>query len=87
MAKKRPRDLEAERLAKKFGVSEQTIRRDANFAHAVNAMRPKEKAKTLAGESGRTQQEIADSNPRYCATCTRLGPAPDCKKCPVPDRS
>ena len=50
----------AEELAEKHGVGTATILRDAKFVQAVESLPPDEKAKVLAGESGKTKSEIIE---------------------------
>lgn len=48
----------AERMAEEHGVSEKTIRRDAEFAEAVDQLPDEEKKEVLSGKSKRTKKEI-----------------------------
>lgn len=55
----------AERLAEKHGVSEKTIRLDAEFAQAVDQLPQDDKAKVLAGKSELTKKKlVANSKPK-----------------------
>lgn len=69
----------AEHLAEKHNVSEKTIRRDAEFAAAVDAS--PDKAEILAGTSGKTKAEVIAAAPLHCERCSRIGPVKDCPKC------
>jgi hypothetical protein len=55
-----------ERLAKEYGVSPATIRRDAQFAQAVDALPTEERAEVLAGKSGKTKAEIIAGEHHWC---------------------
>jgi hypothetical protein len=71
-------------LSKKHGVNEKTIRRDAEFAKAVDAIGdsdPLQKQAILSGESGQTKQQVIEGKPLLCARCQRTGPARDCQAC------
>jgi hypothetical protein len=48
----------AEIIGYDFGISPATVRRNAQFAQAVDKMTHEEKAEVLAGKSGKTKQEI-----------------------------
>jgi len=48
----------AEKLAKEYGVSAPTIRRNAKFAEAVDKLPPEEKQYILSGKSKKTKKEI-----------------------------
>jgi predicted DNA-binding transcriptional regulator YafY len=50
--------ITAEKIAQETGVSARTVKRDVQFASAVNKLSPEEKAEVLAGKSGKTKQEI-----------------------------
>ena len=52
----------ATKLAKEYGVSERTIRRDAKFAEAVDKLPTEEKARVLSGKSPRAKSEIVNPN-------------------------
>ncbi|HMF15531.1 MAG TPA: hypothetical protein VKE94_24630, partial [Gemmataceae bacterium] len=70
----------------KHGVGERTIRRDAEFAQAVDrigATDPVKKEAILSGQSGQTKQQVTNANtpPILCDRCRRVGPVPDCKAC------
>lgn len=69
----------AEHLAEKHNVSEKTIRRDAEFAAAVDAS--PDKAEILAGTSGKSKAEVIAAAPLHCERCARIGPVKDCPKC------
>jgi hypothetical protein len=78
----------AEKVAEKHGVSPATIKRDAEFADAVDQLPPKEKEAVLEGKSGETKQAIAEgAEPIFCPGCKRkmrVGQetpkrCPDCK--------
>ncbi len=49
----------AKRIAEEHGVSAATIRRDAEFAKAVDTLPPKEKEEVLSGKSGKSKEEVA----------------------------
>jgi hypothetical protein len=53
-----PAEVSNKKLAEKHGVSTATIKRDADFAKAVDQLSAEEKAKVLAGKSDKTKQEI-----------------------------
>ncbi len=46
----------AKRIAEEHGVSAATIRRDAEFAKAVDTLPPKEKEEVLSGKSGKSKE-------------------------------
>ena len=48
----------SEAVAEQFGVSEKTIRNDADFSVGVDQLPPEEKAEVLAGKSNRTKREV-----------------------------
>jgi hypothetical protein len=48
----------AEKIAKETGVSPATIRRDADYAKAVESMDPELRAKVLAGKSGLSKRQV-----------------------------
>ncbi len=52
----------AEKIAQETGVSAPTIRRDAQFAEAVDKLPPEEKKKVLAGKSKKTKKEIVETS-------------------------
>ena len=72
----------AENVAKKHGVSRETVKRDAEFTAAVDSM-PKEEAEiVLSGKSGQTKKAIAGgAKPILCDRCQRTGAVKDCEKC------
>lgn len=61
-AQNEPVERTAERLASEYNVSPATIKRDAQFAEAVDALAgvsgPEVKAKILSGESGLTKKDV-----------------------------
>jgi hypothetical protein len=76
----------SEALAEKHGVGEKTIRRDAEFAQAVDkvgATDPTKKEAILSGKSGQTKQQVIGANkpPILCDRCQRVGAVPGCKAC------
>jgi hypothetical protein len=76
----------AESVAAKHGVSEKTIRRDADFAQAVDKIGetdPEKKEEILSGKSGETKQQVISVNkpPVRCDRCRRVGSTTDCKAC------
>jgi hypothetical protein len=76
-------------LADKHGVGEKTIRRDAEFAQAVDEVTkidPAAKEAILSGASGATRQQVIDaaSTPEqslFCRPCRTNGPTKDCPAC------
>jgi ParB-like chromosome segregation protein Spo0J len=76
----------SETLAEKHGVNEKTIRRDAEFAQAldkIGATDPAQKEAILSGQSGQTKQQVISGNkpPILCERCQRVGAVPGCKAC------
>jgi hypothetical protein len=76
----------AETLAAKHGVSEKTIRRDAEFAESVDKIGgtdPAKKEEILSGKSGQTKQQVISVNKPtiLCARCKRVSPVEGCKAC------
>jgi hypothetical protein len=81
-----PGERVSETLAKKHDVSEKTIRRDAEFAQAVDKIGEADPAKReaiLSGTSGQTRQQVTSANKPLvlCDRCKRVGAVPDCKAC------
>jgi hypothetical protein len=81
-----PGERVSEMLAGKHGVSEKTIRRDSEFAQAVDkigAGDPTQKEAILSGKSGRTKQQVISANkpPILCDRCSRVGAVTGCKAC------
>src|SRR5262249_24517691 len=81
-----PGERVSETLAEKHGIGEKTIRRDAEFAQAVDkigAADPTQKEAILSGKSGRTKQQVISANkpPILCDRCSRVGAVPGCKAC------
>jgi len=56
----------AEKLAKEYGVSPATIKRDAKFAEAVDKLPPEEKQYILSGKSKKTKKEIMNKGKIKC---------------------
>src|SRR5262249_8167349 len=56
----KPGKTVAERIAERHGVHQATIHRDVQFAQALESLPSNEKAKVLAGESGKTKSEIIE---------------------------
>lgn len=91
-----PLGTTAEQLAAKHGVSERTVKNDAAFAAAVDALPPEVKESILNGTAPTTKSEvIAEAKkkgggkrkggkppapPKPCDRCSRIG-APSCAKC------
>src|SRR5205823_398420 len=80
----------AEKVADKHGVSPSTIRRNAEFAEAVDKIGDTDPAKRdeiLSGKSSQTKQDVIDaakppvSKPSFCLRCQRVGPVKDCQEC------
>ena len=61
----------AEEVAEKHGVSPKTVKRDADFAEAVDALEPAAKETVLTGESGMTKEEVAARKKILCRHCER----------------
>jgi hypothetical protein len=81
-----PGERVSETLAEKHGVSEKTIRRDAEFATTVDKIgvaNPAQKEAILSGKSGQTKQQVISGNkpPILCERCQRVGAVPECKAC------
>ncbi len=66
-------------MAEKYGVSEKTIRRNAEYAKGVDASPIKDEI--LGGTSGLSKQDVIDVGSQFCDECSRDGPAKGCKKC------
>ena len=72
----------AEKLAEKHGVSPKTIRNDADYAEAVDAMPKKDAEIVLSGKSGMTKSEVANGKTLIlCDRCQRTGTVKDCANC------
>jgi hypothetical protein len=74
----------AEQVAEKHGVNQATVRRDAEFAKAVDrigAADPAAKESILSGKSGQTRVEIIDKASTLCRRCLRVGAVRDCRSC------
>jgi ParB-like chromosome segregation protein Spo0J len=81
-----PGQTVSQALAQKHGVGEKTIRRDAEFAQAVDkigATDPAKKEAILSGKSGQTKQQVTNANnPQIlCDRCRRVGAVQGCKAC------
>jgi hypothetical protein len=65
-----------EKVAEKHGVSARTVQNDADFAEAVDKLKPMEKEAVLAGTSGETKKSITDgAKPILCKDCQEVGAA------------
>lgn len=72
----------AEIIAKKHDVSRETVKRDAKFAEAVDALPEPEKEIVLSGKSGKPKKAIAaGEKPILCDRCERTGVVKDCERC------
>lgn len=69
----------AKEIAEKHGVNEKTIRRDSEYAKAVDTLTPEEKEEVLSGKSGKSKSEVI--NPILCERCARVGVTKDCDAC------
>lgn len=69
----------AKEVAGKHGVNPSTVRRDAEYAKAVDTLQPDEKEEVLSGKSGKSKAEVI--NPVLCERCARVGVTKDCEKC------
>jgi ParB-like chromosome segregation protein Spo0J len=81
-----PGQTVSQALAQKHGVGEKTIRRDAEFAQAIDqigATDPAKKEAILSGTSGLTKQQVTNAtNPQIlCDRCRRVGAVQGCKAC------
>lgn len=78
----------AEEIAEEHDVDPATVRRNAQYAEAVDTISeqegPQAKAEILNGTSGETRQEViarAKNPPIFCNKCQRLGVRQNCKEC------
>jgi hypothetical protein len=60
-----------EAIAEKYDVSTRTVKRDAEFAQAVDQLPEEEKEKVLSGQSGLSKQEVIEAAPKRCPSCDR----------------
>lgn len=75
-------------VAEKHGVSENTVKRDAKFAEAVDTLPPEEKAEVLTGQSDKPKAAVIDETKYLCDACKyskKIGRSltPDCAGCAV----
>ena len=73
-------------IAEKYGTSPGTIRRDGEFAAAVDAIGeehgPEAKAAVLSGQAGITKEEVIEGKkPLICGNCNMFGIIPWCERC------
>lgn len=72
----------AKKIADKHGVTDRTVRNDADFAEAVDALPEPEKEIVLSGKSGKPKKAIAaGEKPILCDRCERTGAVKDCERC------
>lgn len=74
----------AEVVGEKHGVSGRTVRRDAEFAEAVDAIGasdPDTKEEILSGRSGMSKAEVVKYTPILCDWCKRVGAVAHCITC------
>jgi hypothetical protein len=81
-----PGETVSKSLAIKHGVNEKTIRRDAEFARAVDKIGGKDpaaKEDILSGKTGQTKQQVIDSAKAdiLCGRCKRVGAVQNCSTC------
>lgn len=61
-------------VGEEHGIDEQTVRENADYAKALDALLPEEKAAVLAGVSGLSKKKIiSGEKPILCAACRRRG--------------
>ncbi len=77
----------AEKIAEKYKTAPKTVKRDAEFAKAVDTLPEEEKTEVLSGESKTTKKDIikkAREGPYICDRCKRMGlkaPRRGCQSC------
>ncbi len=78
---------QAEKIAAEHGVSEKTVRNNAAFAAACDALSEEEKERILSGQSGKTKTKVVNGRKPaliLCQRCKTIGqetPATGCTKC------
>lgn len=76
----------SQEVADRYGVDEKTVRRNAEFAQAVDeigAHQPAAKEAILNGQSGLTKSQVVNDPKaaKVCNRCERAGPVRDCPTC------
>lgn len=69
-----------ESIAEEHGVDESTVRKNIDYAKAVNTAPPKVKDAILSGKSGLKKKAITEG-PAFCQKCSRVGPVKNCPQC------